>query len=48
MNDATTNKSKTIVVIGDKETGKTNLLQRYVKNKFYDMYIETLGTILFI
>ncbi len=37
------NMTKTIIVLGDKDTGKTNLLQRYVKKKFYDMYLETLG-----
>ena len=46
MNDVTLNNSnfgKTIIVLGDKETGKTNLLKRYVKKKFYEIYIETLG-----
>lgn len=49
MNDtstATSNISKTIIVLGDKETGKTNLLLRYVKKKFYDMYLETIGNYL--
>ncbi len=46
MNDVTPLKqsvTKSVIILGDKETGKTNLLQRYVKNKFYENYIETLG-----
>jgi GTPase SAR1 family protein len=46
MNDSnlnSSNNSKTIVVIGDKETGKTNLLLRFVKKKFYENYETTKG-----
>jgi len=46
MMDVTSNNSnfgKTIIVLGDKETGKTSLLHRFVKNKFYENYMETLG-----
>jgi len=46
MNDSnlnSSNNSKTIVVLGDKETGKTNLLLRFVKKKFYENYETTKG-----
>jgi GTPase SAR1 family protein len=35
---------KTILLIGDKSTGKTSLLKKYIKNKYEeDIYLETLG-----
>jgi len=37
--------SKTVVMMGSCEVGKTNILQRYVKKKFEDRYKETIGNI---
>ena len=31
---------KTIVILGASETGKTNILQRYTKKRFEDIYFE--------
>ena len=35
--------SKTVVLLGSCGVGKTNILQRYIKKKFVDTYIETIG-----
>jgi GTPase SAR1 family protein len=35
--------TKTIVILGDKETGKTSLFKKFTKNKFDDKYKETIG-----
>jgi GTPase SAR1 family protein len=35
--------AKTIVILGDKETGKTTLFKKFTKNKFDDKYKETIG-----
>jgi GTPase SAR1 family protein len=34
---------KTVVLIGDNESGKTSLLKRFIKKKFDDKYKETIG-----
>ncbi len=34
---------KTIVVLGDSETGKTSLLKKSIKRKYDDKYKETIG-----
>ncbi len=34
---------KTIVILGTSGTGKTNILQRYTKNRFEQNYLETIG-----
>lgn len=36
--------SKTIVILGNNEVGKTNILQRFTKRRFELNYIETIGT----
>ncbi len=36
--------SKTVVMLGSSEVGKTNILQRYIKKKFDESYKETIGT----
>ena len=38
---------KTVVILGNSETGKTNILQRFTKKRFENNYIETLGIELF-
>jgi GTPase SAR1 family protein len=38
--------SKTVIMMGTCEVGKTNILQRYVKKKFEDRYKETIGNII--
>ena len=37
---------KTIVLLGDNETGKTSLLKKSIKRKFDEKYKETIGTLL--
>lgn len=37
------NSKISIIVLGDKETGKTNILSKYTKNRYEETYIETLG-----
>jgi GTPase SAR1 family protein len=37
---------KSLILLGDKEAGKTSMLQKYIKKKFEDNYIETLGKFL--
>jgi small GTP-binding protein len=34
---------KLVIILGDKETGKTSILQKYTKCIFKEIYIETLG-----
>ena len=34
---------KTVVLIGDNESGKTSLLKKFIKRKFDDKYKETIG-----
>lgn len=36
---------KTIVMLGNSEVGKTNILTRYTKRRFDESYIETIGII---
>ena len=38
-----TKTSKTVVILGNNETGKTNILQRYTKKRFDSNYLETIG-----
>jgi GTPase SAR1 family protein len=38
--------SKTVVMVGAREVGKTTILQRYIKKKFEDTYKETIGNII--
>jgi Ras-related protein Rab-7A len=40
--------SKTIVILGDKETGKTCLFKKFTKKKFDDKYKETIGVDFFM
>ncbi len=35
--------SKTVVILGSRHVGKTNILQRYIKKKYDDTYKETIG-----
>jgi GTPase SAR1 family protein len=35
--------NKFVIFLGDKGTGKTCILQRYLKNKFEENHIETFG-----
>jgi GTPase SAR1 family protein len=35
--------TRTIVILGDKETGKTTLFKKFTKNKFDEKYKETIG-----
>jgi len=40
-NQSTVN--KTIVVLGLREVGKSTILNRYVKNRYQEAYMETIG-----
>jgi len=42
MDQSNTNMYK-LVVVGDTSTGKTNLIQRYVNNKFSESSLPTIG-----
>jgi GTPase SAR1 family protein len=33
----------TVIVLGSPEVGKTNILQRNIKRRFEETYIETIG-----
>jgi GTPase SAR1 family protein len=35
---------KSIVLLGDNESGKTSLLKKLIKRKFDEKYKETIGT----
>ena len=37
---------KTIVLLGENDTGKTSLLKKIIKGKFDDKYKETIGTLI--
>jgi small GTP-binding protein len=39
---------KTVVILGSKEVGKTNILTRYTKKRFEEFYMETIGNRLII
>jgi GTPase SAR1 family protein len=34
---------KTLIILGDPGVGKTNILLRYIKKRFEDIYNETIG-----